>query len=151
VFPPGINDDVRFDSPWASAFVSQLEAWGPPYGVVGPNCGQGATRILVVDFTHRTHHDIFPTHYPPTLVSWWLDDWITQVYGKQRTKRIASAKLTHLTSSHGQRYNVQMGGYYRAEIQRGRKVIEEYLSHTPGMKQRLAEYKQDVFAYHIRR
>ena len=43
---------------------------GPPYGVVGPDCQQGATYILIVDFVHRTHHDIFPTHYPPSLMTW---------------------------------------------------------------------------------
>jgi hypothetical protein len=35
-----------------------------------PACGQGATHILVVDFVHRTHHEIFPTHYPPALMAW---------------------------------------------------------------------------------
>jgi len=144
-----VNDDVRFDTPWAAAFVAQQEAWGPPYGVVGPKCGQGASHILVVDFTHRTHHEIFPTHYPPSLISWWMDDWVTQVYGKQRTSRVATTQITHLTGSHGQRYSVAMGGYFRGEIQRGRKMMEEYLAHTPGMKKELERYKQDVFAYTI--
>ena len=69
-----INDDQRFESPWAHAFVDALTAMGPPYGVVGPACGQGNTAILVVDFTHRTHHEIFPTHYPPTLAAWYERD-----------------------------------------------------------------------------
>ena len=71
-----INDDQSFDTPWAKAMVDTLMEMGPPYGVVGPACGQGATHILVVDFVHRTHHEIFPTHYPPSLQAWWMDNWV---------------------------------------------------------------------------
>jgi len=144
-----INDDVRFDTPWASKFVNALTEMGAPYGAVGPTHTHGNTRILVVDFLHRTHHEIFPTHYPPTLISWWMDDWITQVYGKKRTRRLKDVTLTHLTTSHGQRYNVEMAGYFRAEIIRGRTMLEEYMSHTPGMKQALVDYRADTFTYDI--
>ena len=71
-----INDDQYFESPWAAEMVKALEEMGYPYGVVGPACGQGATHILVVDFVHRTHHQIFPTHYPPSLQAWWMDNWV---------------------------------------------------------------------------
>ena len=102
-----INDDQRFETPWAHLFVDALQAMGPPYGVVGPACAQGATHILVVDFTHRMHHEIFLTHYPHSLLSWFMDNWISQVYGQKRTKRITEARITHLTGSHGTRYTGQ--------------------------------------------
>lgn len=146
-----INDDQRFDTPWASAFVNALTEMGPPYGVVGPVCGQGATHILVVDFVHRMHHEIFPTHYPPSLMAWWMDNWISQVYGKKRTKRVRTAKITHLVESHGTRYGGfdVVAQYMRGEIIRGRSMFEEYLSHTPGMKEVLKEYRSDTFSYHV--
>ena len=86
-----INDDQSFDSPWAKAMVDALTAMGPPYGVVGPACGEGATHILVVDFVHRTHHEIFPTHYPPSLMAWWMDNCRTTHARSQRASERASA------------------------------------------------------------
>lgn len=42
---------------------------GPPYGVVGPDSLNG--NILVHDFTHRLHMDIFGgNYYPPSLTDW---------------------------------------------------------------------------------
>jgi hypothetical protein len=42
-----------------------------------------------------------------------------------------------------------MAGYFRAEIIRGRAMLEEYMSHTPGMKDALKEYRSDIFNYNI--
>lgn len=42
---------------------------GPPYGVVGPESHN--KNILVHDFTHRLHMDIFGRqYYPPSLTDW---------------------------------------------------------------------------------
>lgn len=146
-----INDDLTFDTPWAKPFVETLTEMGPPYGVVGPACAQGATHILVVDFVHRTHHEIFPWHYPPSLMAWWMDNWVSQVYGRKRTKRVRAAKITHLVNVHGTRYKVhaETAGFMRGEILRSRAMIEEYLSHTPNMKKQLDEYRSDTFTYHV--
>jgi hypothetical protein len=38
---------------------------------------------------HRTHLDLFRTHYPPQLTTWWFDDWITQIYGPANTRKLA--------------------------------------------------------------
>ena len=80
-----INDDTYFMTEWASSFVKTLQALGPPYGVVGPLCREGATAILTHDFTHRTHHLALRHHYPPPLSDWWMDD-------------VAAAPLTRPTS-----------------------------------------------------
>ena len=44
-----------------------------------------------------------------------------------------------------------IGGYLRGEIIRGRVVFEEYLSHTPSMKEQLESYRADSFSYGLRR
>ena len=42
--------------------------------------------LQVHDFTHRLHMQIFKQqYYPAKLVDWWMDDWITFVYGRNRT------------------------------------------------------------------
>lgn len=46
-----------------------VKAMGPPYGVVGPESLNN--KILVHDFTHRLHMDIFDQqYYPASLTDW---------------------------------------------------------------------------------
>ena len=101
-----INDDSEFRAEFASAMTSELLSMGLPYGAVGPLCKQGNTNILTHDFVHRTHLEIFETYYPPGLVDWWMDDWISRVYGSLRTRKIMSAEIIHHTHNHGTRYKV---------------------------------------------
>ncbi len=49
----------------------------------------------MIDCVHRSHLDIFPTHYPPELTDWWLDDWITYVYGGSNTKKLGKVVVLH--------------------------------------------------------
>ena len=105
-----VNDDTVMTTPWASAMVAALRTAQPPLlGVVGPLCEQGNTHILTHDFTHRTHLDIFASYYPPALTGWYLDDWITRVYGGMNTRRsrvVASAVVEHRADPVKRRYVV---------------------------------------------
>ena len=125
-----LNDDTGLTSPWTEAFVSTLQGWGPPYGAVGPAHRGGNDMIMTHDFVHRTHMDIFDReYYPPELVDWWMDTWITYVYGRSRTQKIRSAKAVHATSTHGQRYHVDranMAKLYPA-LGRGKRKLAEYM------------------------
>ena len=88
-----VNDDTLMVTPWASAFVCALCSFGPPYGVVGPVESIRAD-ILTHDFVHRTHLAIFDDYYPPDLSDWWMDDWISHVYGAARSVRVATVKVS---------------------------------------------------------
>eukprot|EP01031_Cornospumella_fuschlensis_P030874 gene30874-37310_t len=102
-----INDDTELLGTWPRAFVRTLESLGSPYGVVGPLCNQGNERILTHDFVHRVHMDVFEmNYYPPELTDWWMDDWISFVYGQTRTFRAKHVPVIHHTGAHGQRYQV---------------------------------------------
>ena len=114
-----INDDTEMLENWPEHFVRSLHRFPSltpvedgdadkflkkPYGVLGPGCQQGKTTILTHDFVHRTHMEIFEmNYYPPQLVDWWMDDWISFVYGQQRTFRANSVPVVHHTGAHGQR------------------------------------------------
>jgi hypothetical protein len=91
-----INDDTEFLTPWTSAFVSALASFSPPnIGVVGPTCHEGNTAILTHDFVHRSHIYIFGSHYPTELTDWWLDDWISLVYGDDKTLKLPQVTVLH--------------------------------------------------------
>ena len=87
-----INDDTLMLTRWAGAFACTLCSLGPPYGVVGP-VESVRGDILTHDFVHAMHLDIFPDYYPLHLTDWWLDDWISKVYGPSRSYRLAEVKV----------------------------------------------------------
>jgi hypothetical protein len=81
-----VNDDSQFIGRWANLYTQTLLRLTPPYGVIGPSCYDAKDRILTHDFVHRTHMDLFKGLYYPTEFSdWYMDDWISAVYGPQRT------------------------------------------------------------------
>lgn len=153
-----VNDDTELKNgpkrTWAKAMVDTLAGFDPPnVGVVGPKCNEGATWILTHDMVHRTHLDIFPTYYPPILTDWWLDDWISAIYGKARTHKLevrrapppplspplcaASPRraaptqdvvVTHHTKT--TRYAVAQhhGRLMHAEVRKGENLVKQYLT-----------------------
>jgi hypothetical protein len=124
-----INDDTELaGAEWTTQAVGQLLALQPPnVGVAGPLCGQGNREILTHDFVHRQHLEIFPTYYPPVFTDWFLDDWISAVYGPFRT-RFGPWAVAHWNDTHGQRYHedVQVHGRLEGEIERGHMRVEEW-------------------------
>jgi hypothetical protein len=102
-----VNDDTEFTGVgWITAGMSSLKSFTPPnLGVVGPTCRQGNTKILTHDMVHRTHLDIFTDYYPREFDNWYLDDWISRVYGDRHTRRLTTWIVIHHTDAHGQRYN----------------------------------------------
>ena len=92
-----LNDDTQIiTNAWVQHAIAVLRLFHPPnIGVVGPTCNQGNTRILTHDMVHRTHFDIFETYYPKELKNWYIDDWISAVYGSNRTKKMQNWVVMH--------------------------------------------------------
>jgi len=92
-----VNDDTEFKTVgWIPLGIAQLLEFKPPnVGVVGPTCHQGNTRILTHDMVHRTHLKIFDNYYPVVFHNWFVDDWISTVYGPARTSKLHSWVVHH--------------------------------------------------------
>ena len=101
-----VNDDTGFHGQsWISVAIKTLQGYRPHgLGVVGPVCEEGNTEILTHDMVHRTHLQIFEDYYPREFDNWWLDDWISSVYGESHTTRLQEWVVTHHVNMHGQRY-----------------------------------------------
>ena len=116
--------------------MRQLAKFSPPnVGVVGPTCKEGNSRILTHDFVHKTHLHIFGVHYPPVLMDWWMDDWISQVYSRDNTRRLSKVLVVHHTdsTSNGEmptRYSVDYRHerFLPAELRAGRAAIRKFIS-----------------------
>ena len=125
-----INDDTQFATAWLPEAVRTLRGYSPPnVGVVGPVCHEGNTRILTHDLVHRTHLEIFELYYPAILSDWWMDDWITKVYGPARTTK-GPWLVRHLWTIHGTRYSVDHSHERRlsSELVAGQQRIVDWLA-----------------------
>lgn len=126
-----VNDDTEMLGNWPKVFVKALDSVEPKkLAVVGPSCGQGNQKILTHDFVARQHMDIFEmNYYPPELTDWWMDDWISFVYGKTRTFKARQVKVIHHTGAHGQRYEVDRSHERKLSklLSDGRKFIRNHL------------------------
>ena len=101
-----VNDDTEFVTKWAHIYITALNTFIPPLAVIGPDCGQGNPFILTHDFVSRIHMEIFEmNYYPPQLTDWWMDDWISMVYGKKRTFKARAVEVVHHGKHHGKRYS----------------------------------------------
>jgi hypothetical protein len=126
-----VNDDSEFvSSNWVSKGVSKLASYVPPnVGMVGPNCLEGNTAIMTHDMVHRTHLDIFEHYYPDVFSAWWIDDWISKVYGPKRSTKIMDWRVKHHVRKYGTRYKVQHGEakFLKGELKKGATRINQWL------------------------
>ena len=125
-----VNDDTELINRWPDIFVNALKSLPLQVGIIGPMCKQGNVAILTHDFVHRTHMQIFEmNYYPPELVDWWMDDWMTTVYGINRTLQSKTVHVIH-HESHGKRYDVEKSNYKKLKklVLAGRRNISAWLS-----------------------
>ena len=76
-----------------------------------------------MQYMRRTHIYVHGLHYPSVLMDWWMDDWISTVYGPDRTKRIHNVLVRHhIAETQNKRYSVNREHlkYLRSELTRGR-------------------------------
>jgi hypothetical protein len=126
-----VNDDTEFDmSGWITLGVSQLSKYEHHVGVVGPK-DRGNSKILTHDMVHRVHLDIFDRYYPEQFDNWWIDDWITGVYGDERTTMEDKwTVINHSGKTGTMRYNVneKLKHHLEPALFHGEKRIKQYLS-----------------------
>lgn len=148
-----INDDTEFTSNgWVSLGVRTLQGFQPPnVGVVGPTCAQGNTKILTHDMVHHTHLHIFKTYYPIVFHNWYLDDWISRVYGPARTKTIQSWTVVHHVEQQGQRYKEAMSDEQslQQEIKNGNRLIRRYLAAAQNKLDENANHPEQIITYSL--
>ena len=143
-----INDDSEFvTSDWVSKAVANLASYDPPnVGMVGPNCREGNSAIMTHDMVHRTHLDIFEHYYPDVFSAWWVDDWISKVYGPQRSTKMMDWTVKHHFHKHGTRYEIQHheAQLLKAELEKGATKIETWLLGLTKFKQNCENIQRKI-------
>jgi hypothetical protein len=143
-----VNDDTEFLTRWPAIFVKALADVPDSLAVVGPTCKQGNQKILTHDFVARKHMEVFEmNYYPPELTDWWMDDWISFVYGKQRTFKAKAVRVIHHTGAHGQRYEVDRSheGMLKKLLETGRKKVRQSLLKHKASSNAMAIFDKDKY------
>jgi hypothetical protein len=138
-----VNDDTEFIHHWPHAYVTTLNSLSPPYGVIGPYTVGKNNRILTIDFVHRIHMNIFQmNYYPVELPDWWMDDWMTHIYGVNRSYLSRDIVVMHHTQAHGKRYFVNFENQKQLilMIEKGRKLIRRWMKRHNSTKQEIQEF-----------
>jgi hypothetical protein len=93
-----VNDDTEFlTAGWVTAATQALASFSPPnVGVVGPDDLPLHQPFLTHDMVHApTHYSIFDSYYPNDFDNYFVDDWIANVYGKERTVKVNGWEIFH--------------------------------------------------------
>lgn len=120
------DDVVVLTFGWLSKLVGALLAMDN-LGVVGPSFDEGNKRVLAaMDVTHRTHMCIFSgNYYPSTFDNYYVDDWMSTVYGANHTRKLRTVRVSHRLDYHGQQYRAagNQGRFVNGEVAAGRATI----------------------------
>ena len=126
-----INDDIRFTTPgWITLATQTLQSFSPAnIGVVGPVC-KANDRILTHDFVHApSHYSIFDTYYPDEFDNWFIDDWMTYVYGAERTRKLSGWEVIHHLMRTRYDVDAESGAMLDRLIKEGRGRITKKIFH----------------------
>ena len=75
------GDDIQFiNKGWVSKSIQLLQLYNN-LGATGPHDTM-QTRVHTQSFVSRKHYEIFKFYFPPEIINWFCDDWITKIYWK---------------------------------------------------------------------
>ena len=93
-----INADSELLTPrWATMGIRALQRMKHRnVGVIGLLSYNDRPDIFTHDMTSRAHLEIFnKNYYPPVFSNWFIDDWISEIYGKNASVRLHNFHILH--------------------------------------------------------
>jgi len=86
-------------------------------------------------------------YYPQELSDWWMDDWISRVYGSTRTRQAHGIEVIHHTSAHGQRYAVDDSHAFLLDglVEKGREKIKSWMVQKEMSQEEIKRFQSGRF------
>ena len=129
-----INADSELLTPrWATLGIRGLQNMKiSNVGVLGPLTYNDRPDIFTHDMTSRTHLEIFNGKYYPTVFSdWYIDDWISSIYGKDLGIRVQNFHILHheYDDSKEMHYvpDVQSEMHLKPQIKVAKQLIKQWV------------------------
>ena len=123
-----LGDDIKFlnGNNWEDKFIDKLKSQNN-IGAVGPSDVRWPNRLfLTQSFVHKTHLDIFNTYYPPEIINWYIDGWITDVYGDY-TYQFQDINIQNMTGDDPRYEPVNDNKPYKNALNKGKDILNNYL------------------------
>jgi len=108
---------------WIKECILELQS-DNNIGVSGLQNINGNIKIITQPFVHKTHIDIFGYFYPEEIINWYCDDWINEIYSKNRY--IINNIFTSSNNGIEERYNVISNVNLEYYVNRDKLIIENY-------------------------
>lgn len=132
------GDDIQINiKGWIKECIIELQL-NDNIGVSGLQNINGNVNIITQPFVHKTHIDIFGYFYPEEIINWYCDDWINEIYPKNRY--IINNIFNSMNTSNYERYNIIIDIDLKYYVNRDKLIIENYLSNLFNNKYYLFKY-----------
>ncbi len=135
------GDDIHFNTQnWINDCIAVLRK-NNNIGVAGPISTNLNRLLLTQSFVSRKHMEIFGYYFPPEILNWYCDDWISDVYKNDYFFRF----IHHIAPNMGgeERYRVERDKtQYFEQIEIGKKTLRKYLDKY---NNNFANYENDCY------
>ena len=125
-----LGDDIDFETYDIFDYYIENLKKNNNLGVTGFKTINGNTKILTQSFVSKIHYDIFGFYFPESIINWFCDDWISNVYEKQNLYIPLEKKIKNLkiTNKKGGRYAIKnTKNEFKEELKKGEKILKLYL------------------------
>jgi len=121
-----LGDDIICDKrkEWLGIFIKELKK----NNNIGYSAGFSNNNDIPTQFLiHKTHIDIFGFIYPPQIVNWGCDDWMSQIYGIKWGNWLKEYQLLNVGGE--PRYDIVFSeNFIKAIVKRYKPTLHRYLS-----------------------
>jgi hypothetical protein len=132
------GDDIEINKKgWINECIIELQ-YNDNIGVSGLKNTNGNLNIITQPFVHKTHIDIFGYFYPEEIINWYCDNWINEIYSKNRY--IINNIFNSTNNGNEERYDIVDNIDLNFYVNRDTLIIQNYLSN-------LFNYKYYLFKY----
>lgn len=120
------GDDIDFKTQnWINDSINALIK-NNNIGVSGPNNVGVTNTTLTQAMVSRKHMDIFGYFFPPSIINWYCDNWISEVYYPKHAFKLNQHYAPNVGGK--ERYNIAIDKTdYLRELKEGSKKLSYYL------------------------
>jgi len=128
---------------------SHMEIFGGLGTVGGAGVGEedAATAGSSSSISSSSSSSAFGGYYPPVLTDWFMDDWISRVYGSKRTKLLKDVEVVHHSKTYGRRYDVDGKHRHLVDelVESGKERVLKFLKKRGASAEALKRFSSDRF------
>lgn len=119
------GDDIIFKNKnWINETINMLKK-NNDIGVSGPK--NWDRDILTQTMVSRKHYEIFGFLFPESIINWYCDDWLSNVY-KPNYYTVVSDNIAENICTHGRYPIINNTDNYKIELEKGKNILNQIIN-----------------------